>query len=325
MLSPFFQGNLPKYSHNSLMVQAIKTNLTDPDIHVLFFDVEALIIQLLTEEASRPNTALVSPENLQKASGGSDKGGSFLTGKRAAVLFQQVKETIKENIKEHLLDDEDEDEEAMRQRREDGDPEYRSSKSKPLTLLEYNLTMDTAKLFMSCLHAWGLNSVLDELCLDRLGMLKPHCTVSFGLLSRGGHMSLMLPGYNQPVGKAAFEELGRKMSVTEGLGKGTYGVSRAVTTQHLLSVISLANTLMSMTNATFIGDHMKKGPTRLTSLYQILFGFGHLFYMTTFFIKVLAIWCPCIFLQPLFKLSDFLQACGKLQISSLFLVNYIFQ
>lgn len=77
-------------------------------------------------------------------------------------------------------------------------------------------------------------------------------------------MSLMLPGYNQPVGKPSYDgmELGRKMSITEGLGKGTYGVSRAVTTQHLLSVISLANTLMSMTNATFIGDHMKKGPTR---------------------------------------------------------------
>ncbi|VTJ78917.1 Hypothetical predicted protein [Marmota monax] len=258
------KGNLPKYSHNSLMVQAIKTNLTDPDIHVLFFDVEALIIQLLTEEASRPNTALISPENLQKASGSSDKGGSFLTGKRAAVLFQQVKETIKENIKEHLLDDEEEDEEIMRQRREESDPEYRASKSKPLTLLEYNLTMDTAKLFMSCLHAWGLNEVLDEVCLDRLGMLKPHCTVSFGLLSRGGHMSLMLPGYNQaacklPHGKA---EAGRKLPAMEGVGKGTYGVSRAVTTQHLLSIISLANTLMSMTNATFIGDHMKKGPTR---------------------------------------------------------------
>uniref|UniRef100_A0A452TD53 WD repeat domain 7 n=1 Tax=Ursus maritimus TaxID=29073 RepID=A0A452TD53_URSMA len=258
------KGNLPKYSHNSLMVQAIKTNLTDPDIHVLFFDVEALIIQLLTEEASRPNTALISPENLQKASGSSDKGGSFLTGKRAAVLFQQVKETIKENIKEHLLDDEEEDEEMMRQRREESDPEYRASKSKPLTLLEYNLTMDTAKLFMSCLHAWGLNEVLDEVCLDRLGMLKPHCTVSFGLLSRGGHMSLMLPGYNQPARKLSHgkAEVGRKLPATESVGKGTYGVSRAVTTQHLLSIISLANTLMSMTNATFIGDHMKKGPTR---------------------------------------------------------------
>uniref|UniRef100_A0A8C8SHV6 WD repeat-containing protein 7 n=1 Tax=Pelusios castaneus TaxID=367368 RepID=A0A8C8SHV6_9SAUR len=258
------KGNLPKYSHNSLMVQALKTNLTDPDIHVLFFDVEALIIQLLTEEASRPNTAFISPENLQKASGSSDKGGSFLAGKRAAVLFQQVKETIKENIKEHLLDDEDEDEESMRQRREDSDLEYRSSKSKPLTLLEYNLTMDTAKLFMSCLHAWGLNEVLDDVCLDRLGMLKPHCSVSFGLLSRGGHMSLMLPGYNQSRGKPSDGgvEVGRKMSITEGLGRGTYGVSRAVTTQHLLSIISLANTLMSMTNATFIGDHMKKGPIR---------------------------------------------------------------
>ncbi|XP_068107400.1 WD repeat-containing protein 7 isoform X2 [Hyperolius riggenbachi] len=258
------KGNLPKYSHNSLMVQAIKTNVTDSDIHLLFFDVEALIIQLLTEEASRPNTALISPESLQKASGSSDKGSSFLGGKRAAVLFQQVKETIKENIKEHLLDDDDDDEEAMRQKRDESDPEYRSSKSKPLTLLEYNLTMDTAKLFMSCLHAWGLNSTLDEVCLERLGMLKPHCPVSFGLLSRGGHMSLMLPGFNYSVYKAVEESLniGRKMSISEGLGKGTYGVSRAVTTQHLLSLISLANTLMSMTNATFIGDHMKKAPQR---------------------------------------------------------------
>ncbi|XP_044287185.1 WD repeat-containing protein 7 isoform X1 [Varanus komodoensis] len=257
------KGNLPKYSHNSLMVQALKTNVTDPDVHVLFFDVEALIIQLLTEEASRPNTALISPENLQKASGSSDKGGSFLGGKRAAVLFQQVKETIKENIKEHLLDDDDEDEES-RQRREDSDPEYRSSKSKPLTLLEYNLTMDTAKLFMSCLHAWGLNGVLDELCSERLGMLRPHCSVSFGLLSRGGHMSLMLPGYNHPISKVPSSEIevGKSVSLPEGHIRGTYGISRAVTTQHLLSIISLANTLMSMTNATFIGDHMKKGPSR---------------------------------------------------------------
>ncbi|XP_069483130.1 WD repeat-containing protein 7 isoform X1 [Ambystoma mexicanum] len=258
------KGNLPKYSHNSLMVQAIKTNLTDPDIHLLFFDVEALIIQLLTEEASRPNTTLTSPESLHKASGAVDKSSSFLAGKRAAVLFQQVKETIKENIKEHLLDDEDEDEETMRQKREESDPEYRSSKSKPLTLLEYNLTMDTAKLFMSCLHAWGLNGMLDEVCLERLGMLKPHCPVSFGLLSRGGHMSLMLPGFSHSITKTpgGGVEMGRKMSITEGLGKGTYGVSRAVTTQHLLSLISLANTLMSMTNATFIGEHMKKAPTR---------------------------------------------------------------
>ncbi|XP_059845668.1 WD repeat-containing protein 7 isoform X2 [Hypanus sabinus] len=255
------KGALPKYSHNALMVQAMKTNLIDPDIHILFFDVEALIIQLLTEEASRPNPTLISPESLQKAPGGTDKSSSFLTGKRAAVLFQQVKETIKENIKEHLLDDdEDEDDDIKRQKREEGDPEYKGNKSKPLTLLEYNLTMDTAKLFMSCLHAWGLNEQLDEVCLMQLGMLKPHCPVSFGLLSRGGHMSLMLPGFKQTAFKTldGANETGKRPT----LGNSTYNVSRAVTTQHLLSLISLANTLMSMTNATFIGEHMKKLPPR---------------------------------------------------------------
>lgn len=64
----------------------MKTNLTDPDMHVLFFDVEAVIIQLLTEEAQRPSPTLVSPETLQKTPGGADKGGSFLANK----IFKQV-------------------------------------------------------------------------------------------------------------------------------------------------------------------------------------------------------------------------------------------
>lgn len=93
---------------------------------------------------------------------------------------------MKETIKEHLLDEDEEEEEEMRRREE---------KSKSLSLLEYNLTMDTAKLFMSCLHAWGLNEQLDGICLERLGMLRPHCPISFGLISRGGHMSLMLPTF----------------------------------------------------------------------------------------------------------------------------------
>uniref|UniRef100_A0A8D3C8X4 WD repeat domain 7 n=1 Tax=Scophthalmus maximus TaxID=52904 RepID=A0A8D3C8X4_SCOMX len=243
------KGNLPKYSHNALVVQSMKTNLTDPDMHVLFFDVEAVIIQLLTEEAQRPSPTLVSPETLQKSQAGADKGGSFLANK----IFKQVKETMKETIKEHLLDEDEEEEEEMRRREE---------KSKSLSLLEYNLTMDTAKLFMSCLHAWGLNELLDGICLERLGMLRPHCPISFGLISRGGHMSLMLPTFKESLLYQLSLATGRKLTLSDIVGKGTYGVSRAVTTQHLLSVISLANTLMGMTNATFVGEHMKKAPAR---------------------------------------------------------------
>uniref|UniRef100_A0A7N6BWV8 WDR72-like alpha-solenoid domain-containing protein n=1 Tax=Anabas testudineus TaxID=64144 RepID=A0A7N6BWV8_ANATE len=170
---------------------------------------------------------------------------AMLFGHTASITCLS-KETMKETIKEHLLDEDEEEEEEMRRREE---------KSKSLSLLEYNLTMDTAKLFMSCLHAWGLNEQLDTICLDRLGMLRPHCPISFGLISRGGHMSLMLPTFKLSLAT------GRKLALSDIVGKGTYGVSRAVTTQHLLSVISLANTLMGMTNATFVGEHMKKAPT----------------------------------------------------------------
>uniref|UniRef100_A0A8C5AUD7 WD repeat domain 7 n=1 Tax=Gadus morhua TaxID=8049 RepID=A0A8C5AUD7_GADMO len=244
-----YQGNLPKYSHNSLVVQSMKTNVTDPDMHVLFFDVEAVIIQLLTEEAQRPSPTMVSPESLQKSQAGPDKGGSFLANK----IFKQVKETMKETIKEHLMDEDEEEEEEMRRREE---------KSKSLSLLEYNLTMDTAKLFMSCLHAWGLDCGLDAVCLERLGMLKPHCPISFGLISRGGHMSLMLPTFKEALLRQLSQAAGRTLAPADIVGNGTYGVSRAVSTQHLLSVISLANTLMGMTHASFIGEHMKKAPVR---------------------------------------------------------------
>lgn len=71
----------------------MKTNLTDPDMHVLFFDVEAVIIQLLTEEAQRPNPMLVSPETLQKSQAGADKGGSLLAHK----IFKQVHKHQKKN------------------------------------------------------------------------------------------------------------------------------------------------------------------------------------------------------------------------------------
>uniref|UniRef100_A0A3B4A040 WD repeat domain 7 n=1 Tax=Periophthalmus magnuspinnatus TaxID=409849 RepID=A0A3B4A040_9GOBI len=167
---------------------------------------------------------------------------------------------MKETIKEHLLDDDEEEEEEQRRREE---------KSKSLSLLEYNLTMDTAKLFMSCLHAWGLNQQLDLICLERLGMLRPHCPISFGLISRGGHMSLMLPTFKvSPTALKLSVATGRKLTLSDIVGKGTYGLSRAVTTQHLLSVISLANTLMGMTNATFVGEHMRKAPRRSSSVSQ---------------------------------------------------------
>lgn len=55
--------------------------------------------------------------------------------------------------------------------------------------------MEIAQLLLSLLHAWGLDVELDRVCESKLGLLRPMRPVCFGLLSRGGHMALILPTY----------------------------------------------------------------------------------------------------------------------------------
>lgn len=172
--------------------------------------------------------------------------------------------------------------------------------------------METAQLFMSCLHAWGLDPDLDKLCHSKLGLLKPKRPISFGLFSRNGHMSLLLPGGHkkqfrlqrnlllqnieskkptliEQVRTTSMEDLitfdsepstrqnsseeeiispneapQKEMQSTEDeihvfSTKARWQISQAITTQHLLSVISVANTLMSMNYASFIdGSQLKR-------------------------------------------------------------------
>lgn len=54
------------------------------------------------------------------------------------------------------------------------------------------------------------------------------------------------------------------------------------------------------------------GISKLISFYQILLGFGHLFYTTTFFIKGLATWCQCLF----YRLQNSLVCFGSLLATS---------
>ena len=72
--------------------------------------------------------------------------------------------------------------------------QQRTKKPKNVFIPETRLAMEIAQLFVSLLHGWGLDSDLDKLCINKLGMIRPLRPISFGLLSRGGHMSLLLPG-----------------------------------------------------------------------------------------------------------------------------------
>ena len=181
----------------------------------------------------------------------------------------------------------------------------RSSEKRVIITDSNNLTLEIARLFMSCLHAWGLDPDLDKLCINKLGLLKPKVPISYGLISRNGHMCLMLPAWHrsllnqtqvsvdeakvQPTtpgkptllsqiegGSGAYSDSDQELDGLEVQKSSTvkataeslreelrafstrsrWQISSGITTQHLLSVISTANTLMSMTNSAFI----KTGP-----------------------------------------------------------------
>jgi hypothetical protein len=72
-------------------------------------------------------------------------------------------------------------------------------------------------------------------------------------------MSLSLPGWYRHFGTSGPTAEGRQRATALATA-GHWKLSSAVTTQHLLAVISVANTLMSMSNATFVPSYRTKEP-----------------------------------------------------------------
>lgn len=153
------------------------------------------------------------------------------------------------------------------------------------------------RLMLSCLHAWRLDDELDSSCEQVLGLVRPSKPVSFGLLSKGGCMSLVLPGWglrtrlhrtdtsqlitcstekekkessevelslDSPainIPDSSGQKLASSFSPNGSINMLAYTfdqkyhlrwqLSRALTTQHLLTMVSITNTLMNQT----IGAH----------------------------------------------------------------------
>ena len=110
-----------------------------------------------------------------------------------------------------------------------------------------------------------------------MGLLRPRVPISFGLLSKGGVMSLALPTwYPRPNPEKVLpvelkpthlvnagtnlppHELTRELDTYYFTALGHWELSQALTTNHLLSVIALTNTLMSVSNASFVPEQERK-------------------------------------------------------------------
>ena len=292
-----------------LVINGFRANPKDSEAHILFFDVEALIVQLLTEEygAMSPGTleaqgftnqreyekiwALTrpaSPDTVKKISGflnkvkdrADDKINSISstaspeTSRRLTGFMSKVKEGA-EKAKGELEKAKNEIEKRAGALDEEDKEDGKTGGVRPATLhLEINLTLEIGQLLLSMLHAWGLDKDLDKVATTKLGLLRPRMPISFGLLSKGGVMSLALPTWHpKPKASEAFPaelkpshipanlppvEMAREIETSYFTAMGHWELSQALTTNHLLSVIAITNTLMSVSNASFVPEQERK-------------------------------------------------------------------
>ncbi|XP_057311095.1 WD repeat-containing protein 7-like isoform X1 [Hydractinia symbiolongicarpus] len=199
-------------------VCALRTSTNDPDIYVILLDPEALIKQLLSEEAN------------------------YFAQKDSPANPKHYPNVLQNQITEE-----------------------RKSLSGDLGCRSYEI----AQLLLSCIHGWGLDPNLDNLCISKLGMLKPVKPLSFGLLTRG-RLTLMLPGwyiFGQEDLIAGVLEAGGNLAqanvddIETDEEKVYYNahwqLSSSITTQHLVSIVAVTNTLMSMNYVSFTAESLQ--------------------------------------------------------------------
>ena len=268
-----------------LVVNGFRTNPKDAESHILFFDVEALVTQLLTEEYSQmsPNTMEVQGFTNQKEydkAWALTKPASPDTARKIAGFLNMVKDRADEKINNlsstaspetqrrltGIMSKVKEGAEKAKSEMEMAKKEIekragaydnmaangrKDDSIRPASLhLEINLTLEIGQVMLSLLHAWGLDKDLDKVAISKLGLLRPKVPVSYGLMSKGGVMSLMLPTW-QPKSPSAID-------IDFFTAMGHWELSHTTTTNHLLSVIAITNTLVSVSNASFIPEQERK-------------------------------------------------------------------
>lgn len=137
--------------------------------------------------------------------------------------------------------------------------------------MEATHVMEVAQLMLSLIHSWGLDPHLDKVCETQLGLLRPMVPISFGVLSKGGYMSLLLPTWQNTIKKETVQNLlqGTDAQMSKSLPESLlrqealtrlftarlhWELSTTLTSNHLLGMVAMSNTLMSMNMATFIPE-----------------------------------------------------------------------
>jgi len=181
---------------------------------------------------------------------------SYLSAKRqynvtAGPMRTRALATIQQQQASHHISVTQENERA-REKLSRGIASKRSDEEDQLSTERTKQLISIVRLLLSCLHAWNLDKDLDKVCITQLGLAKPLRPVSYGLLSRSSCLSLVLPGWGlhkvAGISDASDLTTGKKsiqLNAVLMAHQLRWQLSQSLTTQHLLTVVSITNTLMN--------------------------------------------------------------------------------
>nr|XP_025739568.1 WD repeat-containing protein 72 [Callorhinus ursinus] len=182
-------------------VLPVKTKWSNVGFHILLFDLENLVELLLPTPICDvdPSNSFYGSEILRRAKSTVEKKTLTLKRNKTACgsLSAEVQaKPVGENPAQgdnavKFLEESD----GIKRQKKTKNSKKRHPK--PSRKVDASITIDAAKLFLSCFLPWGVDKELDNLCIKHLNILKLQGSVSLGLAANEDCFSLMLPGWDE--------------------------------------------------------------------------------------------------------------------------------
>ncbi|XP_025960543.2 WD repeat-containing protein 72 isoform X2 [Dromaius novaehollandiae] len=257
------------HMQQSFTVLPVKTKWNNVNFHVLLFDLGRLVELLLSSQLNglKSSNSFHDFDTLQRAKSTAEKRSLTLKRNKTAGSICLVDGQVNTVCANQVHRDNNAvrpSEESSGMKKQKKMKSSRKNRMQPPGNIDVNIT-DTAKLLLSCLLPWGVDKEIDNLCVSYLDILRLQCPVSFGLVSKENHISLMLPGRNctdcgvleehaviNLFSKRVLDLSNKYLSATEGQtgkkdgpGNNIHG-SQGSETVFLLSRIALINRIINM-------------------------------------------------------------------------------
>ncbi|KAM4829229.1 WD repeat-containing protein 72 isoform 1-T1 [Thomomys bottae] len=181
-------------------VLPVKTKWSSIGFHILLFNLENLVELLLPTPLgdTDSSSSFYGSDILRRAKSTVEKTTLTIKRSKASCSSLQAETQAKPTSDspaqgDNTLKLSEENDCIKRQKKMKNS---KKTNPQPSRRVDVKVTVEAAKLFLSCLLPWGVDKELDNLCIRHLHIFKLQGPVSVGLAATEDFFSLMLPGWD---------------------------------------------------------------------------------------------------------------------------------